>query len=146
MGESAGLSAKERGQGNGGLRSDSGNVRFADNGGRSCNGGRQGELVAVNLGSGEFEWRVPLATNVHWDCFDHVAGVRNIYAAPFYDVGNAYVNGHQLGSIAHAVGAGLRVDVTWLGLIERTTLRFDVAKTLNGNYPWQFWFGIQHPF
>ena len=47
---------------NGGLRSNTGNVRFADNGGRSCNGGRQGELVAVNLGSGEIEWRVPLGS------------------------------------------------------------------------------------
>jgi quinoprotein glucose dehydrogenase len=49
-------------KGNGGLRSDSGNVRFADNGGRSCNGGRQGELVAVNLASGGIEWRVPLGS------------------------------------------------------------------------------------
>ena len=49
-------------KGNGGLRSDSGNVRFHDNGGRSCNGGRQGELVAVNLASGEIEWRVPLGS------------------------------------------------------------------------------------
>ena len=56
------------------------------------------------------------------------------------------VNGHELGNIAHAVGLGLRVDVTWLGMIERTTLRLDVAKTVNGNYPVQFWVGIQHPF
>lgn len=49
-------------KGNGGLRSDSGNVRFADNGGRSCNGGRQGELVAINLTSGDIEWRVPLGS------------------------------------------------------------------------------------
>jgi quinoprotein glucose dehydrogenase len=49
-------------KGNGNLRSNVGNVRFQDNGGRSCNGGRQGELVAVNLGSGEIEWRVPLGS------------------------------------------------------------------------------------
>jgi hypothetical protein len=103
---------------------------------------RQGSTVWV----GSVEWRVPLATNLAWDCVDHVAGIRNIYLAPFYDVGNAYVNGHQLGNIAHAVGVGLRVDVTWLGLIERTTLRFDIAQTVNGSYPMQFWFGIQHPF
>ena len=40
----------------------SGNVRFADKDGRSCNGGRQGELVAVNLASGEIDWRVPLGS------------------------------------------------------------------------------------
>jgi len=49
-------------KGNGNLHSITGNVRFSDNGGRSCNGGRQGELVAVNLGSGEIEWRVPLGS------------------------------------------------------------------------------------
>ncbi|HEX4636761.1 MAG TPA: PQQ-binding-like beta-propeller repeat protein [Rhizomicrobium sp.] len=49
-------------KGNGGLRSATGNVRFSDNGGRSCNGGRQGELVAVNLASGDVEWRVPLGS------------------------------------------------------------------------------------
>jgi glucose dehydrogenase len=49
-------------KGNGGLHSDVGNVRFHDKNGRSCNGGRQGELVAVNLGSGEIEWRVPLGS------------------------------------------------------------------------------------
>ena len=43
---------------------------------------------------------------------DHVGGLRNIYFAPFYDVGNAYLSGHQLGANAHAVGAGLRLDVT----------------------------------
>jgi len=103
---------------------------------------RQGNMLWI----GSVEWRVPILSNTHFDFLDHVGGVRNVYVAPFYDVGNAYLNGQPLGNIAHAVGAGLRVDVTWLGLIERTSLRFDIAKTVNGNYPWQFWFGIQHPF
>ena len=49
-------------KGNGGLISNVGNVRFHDKGGRSCNGGLQGELVAVNLGSGTIAWRVPLGS------------------------------------------------------------------------------------
>ena len=57
-----------------------------------------------------------------------------------------HLQGQPLGSLAHAVGAGLRLDVVWLGMIERTTLRFDAAKTINSNAPWQFWFGVQHPF
>ncbi|MBI1831310.1 MAG: BamA/TamA family outer membrane protein [Planctomycetes bacterium] len=103
---------------------------------------RQGNMLWI----GSVEWRVPIMTNTQWDFVDHVGGVRNVYVAPFYDVGNAYLNSQPMGNIAHAVGAGLRVDVTWLGLIELTTLRFDIAKTVNGNYPVQFWFGIQHPF
>jgi hemolysin activation/secretion protein len=103
---------------------------------------REGSAVWV----GSLEWRVPLVRHLDWDFCDHVGSVRNIYAAPFYDVGNAYVNGHEVGPIAHALGLGLRVDVAWLGLIERTTLRFDVAKTVNVNTPVQFWFGLTHPF
>ena len=48
--------------------------------------------------------------------------------------------------MAHAVGGGLRVDVAVFSFIERATLRFDVAKTLNDNTPFQFWFGMQHAF
>jgi hypothetical protein len=103
---------------------------------------RQGSMVWV----GSVEWRVPIFRNVQWDACDHVAGVRNVYVAPFYDVGNAYLRGHEIGPIAHALGAGLRVDVAWFGFIERTTLRFDLAKTVNADTPWQFWFGVQHPF
>jgi hypothetical protein len=103
---------------------------------------RQGSMVWL----ASVEWRVPLVKGLEWDCVDHIAGLRGIYGAVFYDVGNAYVNGQQTGPIAHAVGVGLRLDVTWIGLIERTMLRFDVARTVNDNTPWQFWFGIMYPF
>ena len=103
---------------------------------------RQGSVTWV----GSVEWRVPVMTNLKWDLCDHVAGIRNLYVAPFYDVGDAYLRGHSLGPTAHAVGVGMRVDVTWLGLIERTILRLDVAKTIKGDSPVQFWVGVQHPF
>ena len=103
---------------------------------------RQGSLLWL----ASLEWRVPLVKSVTWDCCDHVAGIRNIYAAAFYDVGNAYLDGHELGPIAHAFGGGLRLDVAWFGLIERTMLRFDAAKTINAATPWQFWVGVQHAF
>ena len=103
---------------------------------------RQGSITWV----GSVEWRVPVFTNLALDVCDHIAGIRNVYLAPFYDVGDAYVNGHSLGPTAHAVGAGLRVDVAWLGLIERTILRLDIAKAIGGNTPVQVWFGVQHPF
>src|SRR5438552_4036618 len=76
---------------------------------------RQGSALWV----GSVEWRVPLAKGLAWDCCDHVAGLRSIYAAAFYDAGNAYVRGRPIGDIAHAAGAGLRLDVAWFGLIER---------------------------
>jgi len=49
-------------KGNDGYRPTSGNVRFADNDGRSCNGGRQGELAAINLATGKLAWKVPLGS------------------------------------------------------------------------------------
>ncbi len=103
---------------------------------------RQGSTVWV----GSAEWRVPLAKGLTWDVADHMVGLRNIYAAAFYDVGDAYVNNHQVGSIAQAVGGGLRLDLAYFGFVERSMLRFDVAKTVNANTGLQFWFGIQHPF
>ncbi|MSU79708.1 MAG: hypothetical protein EXS16_16670 [Gemmataceae bacterium] len=119
---------------------------FALGGGENFRGfalsDRQGSL----LWQASVEWRLPVMTNLRADFLDHTAGVRNIYFAPFYDLGNAYLHGKQLGDTAHAVGAGLRIDVAWLGFIERTMLRFDVAKTVNVDRPVQFWFGIQHPF
>jgi hypothetical protein len=103
---------------------------------------RQGNAVWV----GSLEWRVPLVRDLAFDCCDHVAGLRNIYGALFYDVGDAYTRNQSLGPVAHAVGAGLRLDVAWFGMIERTTVRLDFAKTVNESTPVQFWFGVQHPF
>ncbi len=103
---------------------------------------RQGSLTWLT----SVEWRVPILQYCKHDYFDHIAGIRNVYLAPFYDVGQAYLNGKGLGDIAHAVGVGLRVDVQWLGIIERTMLRMDVAQAINTGTPLQFWFGIQHPF
>jgi hypothetical protein len=103
---------------------------------------RQGSMAWV----ASAEWRIPLVQRVNLDLLDHAVGVRNVYGAPFYDVGDAYLNGKESGPIAHAVGAGLRIDVAWFSLIERTIVRFDVAKTVNDNTPLQFWFGLDHPF
>ena len=103
---------------------------------------RQGSTVWV----GSVEWRVPLVKGLTWDACDHVVGLRNVYGAAFYDVGDAYLNGHSVGPVAHAVGGGLRLDVTWFGFVERTTLRFDVAQTVNANSPTQFIFGVGAPF
>jgi len=103
---------------------------------------RQGSIIwGANV-----ELRVPLAQQLTWDFFDHVMGVRNIYTALFYDIGDAYVNNHSQGPVAHALGAGLRVDVAWFGFVERTVLRLDFAKCINVDEPGQIWFGFQQPF
>jgi len=103
---------------------------------------RQGSMNWI----ASLEWRVPVWQNMNLSMCDHVATGNTLYAAFFCDTGNSYINGHQLGSIAYAPGIGLRWDVSWFGLIERTMLRLDVARTVNDNSPWQIWVGIQHPF
>jgi hypothetical protein len=77
---------------------------------------------------------------------DHAIGARSLYTAAFYDVGNAYLQVHETGPVAHSLGVGLALDVAWFSFIDRTTLRFDVAKVVNDSSPTQFWFGIKHPF
>ncbi len=103
---------------------------------------RQGSLIWI----GTVEWHVPIVRGVTWDCCDHLVGVRNIYLAPFYDVGDAYVRGQALGPVAHALGAGLRIDLAFFSFVERATIRFDLAKTINSSAPLQFWFGLAYPF
>jgi len=103
---------------------------------------RQGSALWV----ANAELRVPIMKNVKWDILDRVVGARNVWGAAFYDVGGVYSSGNLVGNTAHAIGMGLRVDVAVFSFIERATLRFDVAKTLNAATPFQFWFGLQHAF
>jgi hypothetical protein len=104
---------------------------------------RQGSALWV----GNAELRVPLARDREWDVLDHCIGAREVWLAGFYDVGDVYANGHSVGGkVAHALGAGVRVDVAVFSFIERATLRVDVAKTVNDATPFQLWFGIQHAF
>jgi hypothetical protein len=103
---------------------------------------RQGNIIW----GGSLEWRLPLARQVVWDACDHVAGIRNIYLAAFYDIGDAYCNGHSFGPVAHALGSGLRADVAWFSFIERSVIRLDVAKCVNLATPVQVFVGFEQPF
>jgi hemolysin activation/secretion protein len=103
---------------------------------------RQGNMIWI----GSVEWRVPLARDLNCDLCDHAVGIRNAYLATFYDVGDVYLRGRTVGPIAHGVGAGLRLDLAWFSFFEHTIVRFDVSRTVNADSPFQFWFGIEHPF
>ncbi|MFL5329335.1 MAG: M1 family aminopeptidase [Gemmataceae bacterium] len=103
---------------------------------------RQGNALWVT----NIEWRIPLVRHIEWDTCDHIAGLRGIYLAPFYDVGAIYVDGRQVSNVAHAVGVGLRWDVAWFSFIERSVIRLDVAKTINESSPVQLWIGFLHAF
>jgi hypothetical protein len=103
---------------------------------------RQGNLNWI----ASVEWRVPLWQDIDYQVCDHIATAKNLYLALFSDTGNAYVNGHALGPVAECLGVGLRLDVSWFGLIERTMLGVDLAKTINDSSPLQVWLRVQHPF
>jgi hypothetical protein len=103
---------------------------------------RQGSVAWI----ASLEWRLPVARELRYDLCDHVCGIRHIYVVPFYDVGNAYVAGNQIGKVAHCLGAGLRIDLAWFSFIERSMFSLDVAKVVNDNTPYQVWLGFTHPF
>jgi hypothetical protein len=120
---------------------------FALAGGNLFRGYDMAQRQGSSLWVGNVELRIPIVRNVEWDTLDHTVGARNAWLAAFYDVGDIYANGREVGGrVAQAVGAGLRVDVAIFSFIERATFRFDVAKTINDNSPMQFWFGMQHAF
>jgi hypothetical protein len=95
---------------------------------------------------GSVELRIPVKRDVGLEVADRVLRLRTVTLAPFYDVGDMYVNGHSLGPVAHAVGVGLRLDVEFFSFLERATIRFDVAKAIGLDTAPQFWFGVQQPF
>ena len=103
---------------------------------------RQGSALWV----ANVEARLPIVKDVRWDVADHLAGVRGLSVAAFYDVGDIYADRKSVGGVAHAVGGGLRADLAFFSFIERATVRLDVGKTLNAASPFQFWFGVQQPF
>ena len=119
---------------------------FALGGGTLFRGYDLGQRQGSALWVANAELRLPLARDVEWDVLDHTAGTRNLWLTLFYDVGDVYTNGRSVGGISHALGAGIRMDTALFSFIERVTLRFDVAKTIDDNTPFQFWFGVQHPF
>jgi hypothetical protein len=92
------------------------------------------------------ETRLPILADARWNFFDNLAGLRTLSVVPFYDVGAIYASQQRVGNVAHAVGVGFRADLAIFSFIERATFRFDVAKTVNAASPFQFWFGLQHPF
>ena len=103
---------------------------------------RQGSTVWV----GSAEWRIPLVEHMETDFSDHVAGLRTIQLALFYDVGDAYANGRSAGAVAHGVGVGIRFDTVLLSFVERAMVRFDFAQAIDQGVGPQFWFGITQPF
>ena len=103
---------------------------------------RQGSFLWV----ANAELRMPIVRDSQLNFVDSTVGLRNVNVAAFYDVGNVYANGHSVGGAAHALGLGLRIDISIFSFIERATLRFDAAKTVNAASPFQFWFGLQNAF
>lgn len=95
---------------------------------------------------GNVEWRIPVVRHLDWDVCDHLAGLRGVYFAAFYDVGSIYAAGQQVGDVNHAIGAGLRWDIAWFSFLERSMLRLDVAKTVGQSTPIQVWVGVMHTY
>jgi hypothetical protein len=92
------------------------------------------------------EARLPLIRDSRFTLLDNIIGLRHLYLTPFYDAGAIYSSQKLVSNTAHALGIGFRADLSIFSFIERATMRFDVAKTINEASPFQFWFGIQHPF
>jgi outer membrane protein assembly factor BamA len=103
---------------------------------------REGDQLWV----GTVEWRLPIWKRTELEFLYQAAKLEHLYAVVFYDVGEIYLNGQTNGGVIHSIGAGLRFDVGWLGFIERTTFRLDVAKAIRQNESPQVWIGLQHAF
>jgi hypothetical protein len=119
---------------------------FALGGGTLFRGFDLAERQGSALWVANLETRVPLLRNVEYDLYDRLAGLRNVYLAGFYDLGECYARGNSQNGVAHALGVGLRLDFAVCSFLERVVVRFDMAKALNANTPIQFWLGVNQPF
>ncbi|HEX3152856.1 MAG TPA: M1 family aminopeptidase [Gemmataceae bacterium] len=103
---------------------------------------RQGSCTWV----GSLEVRIPLMRDVDYDIADRMIRLRAVTLAPFYDIGDAYLDYHSIGPVAHAIGVGVRFQVDFFSFLERATIRVDIAKAIGNQIPLQVWFGVQQPF
>ncbi len=92
------------------------------------------------------EWRFPIWGEIDRDFIDHIVGLKNIYGAAFYDVGQSYLHG-RWGPVVHGPGFGLRFDVALFAFLERATLRIDLAQPVGlGPRGPVIWFGLNQVF
>jgi hypothetical protein len=103
---------------------------------------RQGSCMWV----GSVEARLPVCPHVDIDLFDRIVRIENIYLAPFYDVGDIYINHQSQGPVANALGIGIRADLSFFRFLERSTIRLDIAQAIHTDTGVQFWFGLMQPF
>lgn len=103
---------------------------------------RQGSCMWI----GSAEVRLPVCPHLNVDLLDRIVRIENIYLAPFYDVGDMYINHNSQGPVAHALGIGIRGDISFFRFLDRTTLRIDIAQAINTDTGVQFWFGLMQPF
>lgn len=103
---------------------------------------RQGSCMWI----GSVEARLPICPHLDLDLLDRLVRIENIFVAPFYDIGDMYVDGRSLGPVAHAVGVGICFDLSFLRFLERATLRFDFAQAIGQDTNPQVWFNLNHPF
>ena len=77
----------------------------------------------------------PILRSCEHDVLDHTFGLRGLTLAVFSDTGAIYTNGRSVGNVAEAMGVGIRADLSVFSFIERATVRFDMAKTINAGSP-----------
>ena len=76
---------------------------------------------------GSVEWRVPLAQRLHWNFFDRIVGVRNIYGALFSDTGAAYLRGKG-------------VELVWGPRVAPTYARAEICDPEGNHIELRQWF------
>jgi peptidase M1-like protein/surface antigen Omp85-like protein len=119
---------------------------FQLGGSRRFRGMERATLQGSAMWLASLEWRFPIWRDINCDVCDNVLRWNHLYGVCFYDFGEMFLNKESLGGVHHAVGMGLRMDMSVVSFIERFTLRMDLARGLDDDGQWMFWFGMQHAF
>jgi hypothetical protein len=93
------------------------------------------------------EYRLPLARGLAIKTPGNFVNLDTIQLVPFFDAGKAWNGDYSSRQFNKNVGIGLRFHFDMLGFLEKTVLRFDAAKPLDGQKKsTRYWAGINQSF
>lgn len=85
-------------------------------------------MKGSHLLAGAIEYRVPVASLLRWGVLDNTATFSEFQVVGFVESGKAWFDDYDSVDFISDAGIGFRAVIDLLGMLERATLRVDVAK------------------
>jgi hypothetical protein len=95
---------------------------------------------------GSIEYRLPLARSLALSTPGNFVNLDTVQLAAFFDAGKAWNSDFSPVRFHKDAGLGIRLHFDTIGFLEKTILRLDGAKALEGKKETRFWLAISQTF